>query len=631
MLYSYQYDIAGVIVSGMLLFMFLIRNTYQTRSSKMLLMLVIINLIASIADCWSAFTISFPTNFSPFARYIINAMYLFMYNCESFLFLLFVAYSINAPQVEKTVKVISTAALVYQFTVIFTSPLTKLIFYFDDKLVYCHGGLMFTLYIAAAFSMIAASIITFNYKKEFSRYQVISLVGFLAAMLGCVVFQMLYPKYLIGTLVAGCVLVFIYVVFENPAEYLYRSSRCYNKKAFNVTLNDLSSAQTPYTITACSFEDYFYNCSVLGKHYMDELSLQTAGALFKKYRKRAFCLDDSTFAVISDGTADDFTQTKAELQKLVGDDTKLRFCRLDSVNTPEIELYATDIIQHMLLTRAQTMNYDQIWEGVVKVKKRLALIEFVLREAIEKEQFSMYYQPIYDLSSGSFRSAEALVRLNLDTDKYGFIGPDEFIPIAEQNGTIFQIDEMVMRKVCSFIAKDEFRNLGVEFVDVNLSGVQCIRENMAEYIRTFIDEYGIDPSKLNLEITETAEICGSESLVENMNILSNQGVRFSIDDFGTGFATGDYLYRLPVSFIKIDKSVLWEAMKDSGAMSVLGDTISMMKSVCEGVVVEGVENEDMKAILTEKGADFLQGYLFSKPLPENEFIEFVKRNAKQPE
>ena len=624
MLYSYQYDIAGTIVSGMLLFIFIVRNTYQTKSSKMLFLLILTNLIACIADCWSAFTISFPTEFSPFARYITNAAYLFTYNSESILFLLFVVYSIKAPRVEKAVRIYGAVMLLFEFIVIATSPLTKLIFYFDGNLNYCHGGLMFSLYVVAALGMIASAAITFIYRKEFSRYQVMSLVGFLAAMLGCVIFQMLYPKYLIGTLVAACVLMFIYVVFENPAVYLYGSSRCYNSNAFTATINDLCEDGTPYSVTACSFEDYSYLRSILGKKYVDEISLQLAGKLHLKYGKRAFCLGDSTYAVINTDGTDEFKVTKAELRELSGTDRTLRFCRLESKDIPEAEEYITDVLDHLLATRAETMSYDQIYENVVKAKKRLHLVEFVLRDAIKNEQFTMYYQPIYDIHSKSFVSAEALVRLNIDTDKYGFIGPDEFIPVAENNGSIFQVDEIVMKKVFSFISTDAFKDLGLEFIDVNLSAVQCVRENMAEYISNFADQYNIDYSYLNLEITETAEMCGSESLIENMNILSNKGVRFSIDDFGTGFATGDYLYRLPVSHIKIDKCVLWEAMKDEGAMNVLTDTISMMRKVCDGIVVEGVENEEMKDLLIEKGADYLQGYLFSKPLPEDEFIKFIK-------
>ena len=626
MLYSYQYDIAGIIISGMLLFIFLVRNTYQTRSSKMLFTLILINLIACIADCWSAFTISYPTTFTPFVRNMINAAYLITYNSESVLFLLFVLYSINAPKVEKAVKGCCLAVIIYEFVVIATSPQTKLIFYFDESLTYCHGGLMFTLYVLAALGMLTSAVITFVYRKQFGRYQVMSLVGFLAAMLGCVIFQMLFPKYLIGMLVAGCVLMFIYAVFENPSVYLYSASRCYNNKAFNATVNDLCESGTPYSVTAVSFEDYGFNSSVLGKKYMDDISLQSARKLQNKYGKRAFCIDDSTFALININCNDDFEATKGQLRQMFGTDRILRFCRLESENIPEAEEYISDIIKYLLQNKAETMSYEQINDNVIKVKKRRGLVEYVLREAIENDRFMMYYQPIYDIHTKSFTSAEALVRLNIDIKKYGFIGPDEFIPVAENNGFIFQIDEIVMKKVFSFLASEEFKSLGLDFIDVNLSAVQCIRENMAEYILGFADSFGIDYNTLNLELTETAEMCGSEELVENMNILSGKGIRFAIDDFGTGFATGDYLYRLPVSHIKIDKSVLWEAMKDEGAMKVLADTIKMMKSMCEGIVVEGVENDEMKDVLIKEGADYLQGYLFSKPLPQDQFIEFIKNS-----
>ena len=138
-------------------------------------------------------------------------------------------------------------------------------------------------------------------------------------------------------------------------------------------------------------------------------------------------------------------------------------------------------------------------------------------------------------------------------------------------------------------------------------------------------DYGITPNQLNLEITETAEI--ESHGMDNINIimqrLHRHGVTFSLDDFGSGFAALNYLIGLPVDIVKIDKGILWQAMKDSTSMTVLSYTIKMIKDVGRKIVVEGVQTEEMASLLIEYGCDYLQGYLYSKPLPGEEYLKFI--------
>jgi EAL domain-containing protein (putative c-di-GMP-specific phosphodiesterase class I) len=234
----------------------------------------------------------------------------------------------------------------------------------------------------------------------------------------------------------------------------------------------------------------------------------------------------------------------------------------------------------------------------------------------------IYYQPIYDTQTQTFRSAEALLRLK--DDELGFISPDEFIPMAEQNGLIIDIGDIVFRNVCCFLQKNNLEHLGVEYIEVNLSTVQCIQDNLSHRLIDIMKEYQIRPDQINFEITETAGSENEDMLLHNMNNLIATGSSFSMDDYGTGFSTANYLINLPMHIVKIDKSILWSAMKDTEALIVLQHTVAMLKALHKKIVVEGVETQEMADILIDMHCDYLQGYLYSKPIPAKEYIAFLE-------
>ena len=224
---------------------------------------------------------------------------------------------------------------------------------------------------------------------------------------------------------------------------------------------------------------------------------------------------------------------------------------------------------------------------------------------------------------GSFSSAEALIRLW--DEHLGYIPPDEFIPMAEQNGMIIEIGEIVFRQVCAFIQNHNLDSLGIDYIEVNLSFVQCMQENLAQQLVSIMKEYNVAPNRINFEITETAGSVKADTLRRNMDKLIEIGSAFSMDDYGTGFSTADYLAHLPLQIVKIDKSILWSAMEKPEAFIILRHTVEMLKDLRKKIIVEGVETQEMVDILTKMHCDYLQGYLYSKPLPEEDYIAFLRK------
>lgn len=215
-----------------------------------------------------------------------------------------------------------------------------------------------------------------------------------------------------------------------------------------------------------------------------------------------------------------------------------------------------------------------------------------------------------------------MIRLN--DPELGFISPDEFIPIAEQNGTILQIGKLVFEKVCQMISSSEIWKFGIHYIEVNLSTVQCMQEGLAQELIQIMDQYHVPYFMINLEITETAAYHSREQLLSNMKQLIDKGVSFSLDDYGTGFANMDYIVSFPFKIIKIDKSIVWSAMKTRRAGIVFQHIVQLIKDLNLEIVAEGVETIGHVNVLSAAGVNFLQGYYYSGPVPEETFLGIIK-------
>ena len=249
-------------------------------------------------------------------------------------------------------------------------------------------------------------------------------------------------------------------------------------------------------------------------------------------------------------------------------------------------------------------------------------VDDIIERAFANHSFHVYYQPIYSIEKKKFLSAEALLRL-ID-EKEGFISPEVFIPAAEKSGAIHKIGDFVMEEVCRFIASDEYKKLGLEYIEVNLSVSQCMRHGLAEHLLAIMKKYGVSSDQVNLEITETAASYDQNVMAENLSELSSAGISFSLDDYGTGYSNMYRIAALPLKIVKLDKTFVNN--QNAKMWTILQNTVRMIKDLNMEIVVEGIETEDMVKKFSDLHCDFIQGFYFSKPVPREEFVQFIERN-----
>ena len=247
-----------------------------------------------------------------------------------------------------------------------------------------------------------------------------------------------------------------------------------------------------------------------------------------------------------------------------------------------------------------------------------------LRKAIEQDQFTLFYQPKVDLDSGLVAGMEALIRWK--HPEKGIISPDEFISMAEKSGLIKPIGEWVLRTACT--QAKAWQNTGMRplLVSVNLSPTQLNQSNFFDRVNQILDQTGLQTQYLDLELTETTLMENMETNIKLLSQLKAAGISISIDDFGTGYSSFAYLKRLPVATLKIDRLLVQDIGKNKSDDAIVTTIIELAHNLQLKVVAEGVENDLQLDFLRAKKCDEVQGYLFSRPLAADAFIEWVVRH-----
>jgi diguanylate cyclase (GGDEF)-like protein len=253
-------------------------------------------------------------------------------------------------------------------------------------------------------------------------------------------------------------------------------------------------------------------------------------------------------------------------------------------------------------------------------------MQHALRQAVERGDFLLHYQPVVNLASGRIVAIEALVRLRNPDGT--LMPPASFIPLAEETGVIVRIGEWVVHQACAFTKSLQDRGLPPVRVGVNLSVRQFARTDLAQSIEQALAETGLAAEFLELELTESMTMREPEQFIATLEQLKELGVVLSIDDFGTGYSSLSYLKRFPVTILKIDQSFVQDLGRDADAAAIVKAIISLGHNLGLDVVAEGVETAAQMAFLLENGCDAMQGFLFSEPLPAEELVRLLEDESQ---
>lgn len=268
-------------------------------------------------------------------------------------------------------------------------------------------------------------------------------------------------------------------------------------------------------------------------------------------------------------------------------------------------------------------NYTFFRKDISDFYLRQSQIENELKNSITNKEFSIFYQPQINSNNNKITGVEALIRWK--NARLGNIPPSEFIPIAEKNGFIVKLGDWILNKVLSDVCIWQQQKFNFGTVSINISPIQIKESNFKEDLINTCTKYNISPNLLEIEITEGTLIEIYDDKIDTLNDIIKSGIHLAIDDFGTGYSSLNYLTNLPVNTLKIDKSFI-DNIKNDKNKAVIKSIVFLSNALNYKIVTEGVETKEQLDLLRDLGCHIIQGYYFSKPLPQSEFMKMLNKS-----
>lgn len=407
-----------------------------------------------------------------------------------------------------------------------------------------------------------------------------------------------------------------------------------NRTAFMEDLSVCFADGRRYSVCMSRLKNFDKYNLTFGKEAGDKLLQDLAAYYTAVYPGKSYRVGGAKFAHIA-GTEEECESLEKLAVKPIPEEMRsahrnFRFY-VDSVmieiprfaGSPEVLMHNAEYMLHKTrrTDASEIMHFCSTEQKELERKNRIMEI---VRRKVQENGIQVYYQPIYSIHQGNFSKCEALARLW--DEEYGFISPVEFIPIAEECGLINQLGAHVLKEACRQILRRKELGLPPVQINVNVSTVQFSSEGFFDSVMDTINRYDIDRSMIQLEVTESILINSFDYIVEIMKRLIEQGIQFAVDDFGTGYSSLSYIGTLPVAGIKLDKSFIDHIAKSEVYVLIIKNVIEIAKGLDFKIIAEGVESDSQFQLLKRLGCDYIQGYLFSKPLPEDAFEQFLEKH-----
>lgn len=610
----------------------------KTLRSRLYGFLLILGLLSIAFDFVCALLDRYPGQFSPLLLTVLNIVFL---ACVQGSGITFLYYSMiltgryfKIPRFVRMILHLPYAAiLVLLVSALFTR---NAIFYIDDAGNYQAGPLHMALYAAIAFYLIASISFVVANRKTISRRRRLTIYSFVSVTIVCMLIHTLSNGLLINTSGYAFALLIMYFTLQLPNRNIDALTKIFNVGALDEIVIDYFDQAKPFSVVLFPLASFRVINHVYGTNNGDLVLTELARRLNSQYPESSVVrVSGEIFAVISE-MKEERELTKDTLYNMLA-----RFAYPVQVENTEIAIESSaiglrsadfnslnevlDAVKYVIQDFSKNDGVSEVILMDEEYKEKLVFmrkVEGALENALRLDMLMVYYQPIHD-TKGRLVALEALCRLK--DEELGFIRPDIFIAVAERNGSIFKLTEQVLDKVCRFINECNVDSWHLEHIGVNLSIMQFMQAPMAEAIIRIINEHDIKPGVLRFELTETESASSLSRVRENMKRLIDRGFSFLLDDFGSGYANFNYLSELPFYCVKLDKTLLWNCDASAGSKAALDACNDIIKRLGLLTVCEGVETKEQVELLTDMGINMLQGFYFSKPIPENELLEYVGR------
>ena len=531
------------------------------------------------------------------------------------------------------------AAFFYVFLLL--TPFIGFYYYFQDGVYHQGRGANFGYFYVALF-------FTLNFSMLIARRKIINMrekniiFFYTTAAFVAIIVQYCHREILLSSFGNTVIIIMVYLSMQNPNDFLDTVTGIGNEAALELQLKDALMRYQEGTVVIVRIRQYQQMGMLFGTENFNMLMAELGQYFFHLGGKfHVFRSDADTFAIMTD--KDRYQEIVKTIEERFSEEWKIEENHIlldyavmimhypkDFKTIPEffgIKSYLSSVASGNAGKESVIETDEQMIEGYYRQNK----IEMILERALRERSIQVYYQPIYSLREKRIVSLEALSRLF--DEELGYIPPAEFIPIAEKNGDIIRIGEIVLEECCKFLSRHVLSNmsLGIRSIQVNISVAQCMQQNLKEAIMPILQQYHIPSSMIVLELTESTAINAPALMEHHMKELGNAGISFALDDYGTGNSNCSYLVHFPFREVKIDKEMTWAYFNNETARIVIGNEIKTMQKLGIPMVVEGVEKLEQSEEMERLGVEYIQGYYYGKPLPEMECLRYIRNFNSAPE
>ena len=568
---------------------------------------------------------------------------LFVISMNSILLSIYLYVDIFNREDRRTSNIeVTIAAVIYVASIIFVM-FGNIYYCRTSRGVYSYGSIPTSSYVISIIYVfctiiksLRVSITSYFHPKQ--KY-IIATMGIWVLFL---ILKMYLPALRISCIGISLMIFIMFLSFESSKDYIDVETRAFRTEALKMMLVEKIHKNNKFYILNIDFENLIEVERTFGDGAVRYLTSNIVSYLNKLMKIPVYSINNYGLTMLIDKkkiTEDVLYSSIRKIENRFKEPWILKNNKIilkthcDFIVYPE-DCYGINTITELLTFIWECHKFTDSDDYIRKVNKnmidskiRSSKILSLVQNAIENDGIEMYYQPIYSIPEGKFTNVEALVRLK-NSKLLGFVSPEEFIPIVEKNGLIMDLSNIIFEKVFDFIQRCKLNQRNVSHVELNLSAIQSIDTSLPTQMAYLIEKYCTNPEMINLEITETTMISSSTMLNKNILALHRMGCSFSMDDFGTGYSNLAQMAQIAYEFIKIDKSLLWPCFDENNpermkAVIVLETAVKMILNLRKEIIAEGVETEEQFNYLSSIGVNYIQGYYFSKPLCEKDYLAFL--------
>lgn len=624
-----QFQVAGLVIVLFILFMHLTRRTRWLVTERIFEAFLTVVLIDLCLDIASIFAIAYKDK-NPFVTDLVAKTYLISLVIVTLM--TFIYSFADLLWHEKKVRKYFSPFLIAMLLILSGYFFLPIGYFFDmEKMtVYSYGPAVIMTYIYCLIFLSLSLVGLYAFRKRISISRKQPVVAIVSSFIVAALIQFFNNELLLIGFAMSVSVMVIYLCMENPYLRIDRELRVNNEHAWNLYIKQMFVRNKPFNMVSIYINDLDSITEIFGDS--NKMKLLSSVVTFFRSLDKTICfkIEANNFILVSSVLKNEdllqkITSRFAQPFSIADFNIKLSvsYCTYpDSTLFADIEeMLKTKNYIHLRIKRNVNETFITVDKELIEKQKEISTIKKRLQWALENDGFEVYYQPIYSFKENRIVSAEALTRLK---DENGnFINPETFIRIAEENGMILEVGMKIFDKVCRFIKENNPQDFGIDFIEVNLSVVQCMQETLAGEFMAIMDKYEIDPKFINFEITETAMITSKDVLLDNMLKLIEKSSNFYLDDYGIGYSNLNYIIGLPLHAIKLDKSIVWAAFNSEKGNITLEFVVRMIKHLNMQIVAEGIENQEQLEKMKELDVDFVQGYYFSRPVDSKNFVKFM--------